>query len=69
LLPVGIAKLIGVSYAGNSLILVPKALNGFGGWRRSLFGEMNAYGEKGVVFCAKQWSVTRRSHGRIGEGA
>ena len=32
----------------NVPIPVPMAWHGFGGWKRSLFGDMHAYGEEGV---------------------
>ena len=33
---------------------VPMAWHGFGGWKRSLFGDMHAYGEEGLRFYTKQ---------------
>jgi malonate-semialdehyde dehydrogenase (acetylating)/methylmalonate-semialdehyde dehydrogenase len=38
----------------NVPIPVPMAWHGFGGWKRSLFGDMHAYGEEGVRFYTKQ---------------
>jgi malonate-semialdehyde dehydrogenase (acetylating)/methylmalonate-semialdehyde dehydrogenase len=32
----------------------------FGGWKRSLFGDMHAYGEEGVRFYTKQKSIMQR---------
>jgi malonate-semialdehyde dehydrogenase (acetylating) / methylmalonate-semialdehyde dehydrogenase len=29
---------------------IPVAWHGFGGWKRSLFGDAHAYGEEGFVF-------------------
>ena len=34
----------------NVPIPVPMAWHSFGGWKRSLFGDMHAYGEEGVRF-------------------
>ena len=34
----------------NVPIPVPMAWHGFGGWKKSLFGDMHAYGEEGVRF-------------------
>jgi len=53
----------------NVPIPVPMAWHGFGGWKRSLFGDMHAYGEEGVRFCTRQKSVMQRWPGRIAEGA
>ena len=36
------------------------AWHGFGGWKRSLFGDMHAYGETGVRVHTKQRSVMQR---------
>jgi malonate-semialdehyde dehydrogenase (acetylating)/methylmalonate-semialdehyde dehydrogenase len=44
----------------NVPIPVPMAWHGFGGWKRSLFGDMNAYGEEGVRFYTRQKSVMQR---------
>ncbi len=44
----------------NVPIPVPMAWQGFGGWKRSLFGDMNAYGEEGVRFYTKQKSIMQR---------
>jgi malonate-semialdehyde dehydrogenase (acetylating)/methylmalonate-semialdehyde dehydrogenase len=38
----------------NVPIPVPMAWHGFGGWKKSLFGDMHAYGEEGVRFYTKQ---------------
>jgi malonate-semialdehyde dehydrogenase (acetylating)/methylmalonate-semialdehyde dehydrogenase len=53
----------------NVPIPVPMAWHGFGGWKRSLFGDMHAYGEEGVRFYTKQKSVMQRWPDTIGEGA
>ncbi len=56
----------------NVPIPVPMAWHGFGGWKRSLFGDMHAYGEEGVRFYTKQKSVMQRwpdSIARQGAGA
>ncbi len=44
----------------NVPIPVPMAWHGFGGWKRSLFGDMHAYGEEGVRFYTRQKSVMQR---------
>jgi malonate-semialdehyde dehydrogenase (acetylating)/methylmalonate-semialdehyde dehydrogenase len=44
----------------NVPIPVPMAWQGFGGWKRSLFGDMHAYGEEGVRFYTKQKSIMQR---------
>jgi len=53
----------------NVPIPVPMAWHGFGGWKRSLFGDMHAYGEEGVRFNTKQKSVMQRWPESIGKGA
>jgi malonate-semialdehyde dehydrogenase (acetylating) / methylmalonate-semialdehyde dehydrogenase len=44
----------------NVPIPVPMAWHGFGGWRKSLFGDMHAYGEEGVRFYTRQKSIMQR---------
>jgi malonate-semialdehyde dehydrogenase (acetylating)/methylmalonate-semialdehyde dehydrogenase len=64
------ARRIDVGMVGiNVPIPVPMAWHGFGGWRRSLFGDMHAYGEEGVRFYTKQKSVMQRWPESIGKGA
>lgn len=53
----------------NVPIPVPMAWQGFGGWKRSLFGDMHAYGEEGVRFYTKQKSVMQRWPESIEKGA
>jgi malonate-semialdehyde dehydrogenase (acetylating) / methylmalonate-semialdehyde dehydrogenase len=53
----------------NVPIPVPMAWHGFGGWKRSLFGDMHAYGEEGVRFYTKQKSIMQRWPQSIGKGA
>ncbi|UXH78620.1 CoA-acylating methylmalonate-semialdehyde dehydrogenase [Roseateles amylovorans] len=53
----------------NVPIPVPMAWQGFGGWKKSLFGDMHAYGEEGVRFYTKQKSVMQRWPASIGKGA
>ena len=48
---------------------VPMAWHGFGGWKKSLFGDMHAYGEEGVRFYTKQKSIMQRWPESIGKGA
>lgn len=44
----------------NVPIPVPMAWHGFGGWKKSLFGDMHAYGEEGFRFYTKQKSIMQR---------
>ena len=53
----------------NVPIPVPMAWHGFGGWKRSLFGDTHAYGEEGVRFYTRQKSVMQRWLGDIERGA
>ncbi|MDB6454075.1 CoA-acylating methylmalonate-semialdehyde dehydrogenase [Falsirhodobacter sp. 20TX0035] len=53
----------------NVPIPVPMAWHGFGGWKRSLFGDMHVYGEEGVRFYTKQKSIMQRWPESIVEGA
>lgn len=63
-------RLIEVGMIGiNVPIPVPMAWHGFGGWKRSLFGDMHAYGEEGVRFYTKQKSIMQRWPQSIGKGA
>ena len=64
------ARRIQVGMVGiNVPIPVPMAWHGFGGWKRSLFGDMHAYGEEGVRFYTRQKSVMQRWPQSIGKGA
>jgi malonate-semialdehyde dehydrogenase (acetylating)/methylmalonate-semialdehyde dehydrogenase len=53
----------------NVPIPVPMAWHGFGGWKRSLFGDMHAYGEEGVRFYTRQKSIMQRWSDSIAAGA
>ena len=53
----------------NVPIPVPMAWHGFGGWKKSLFGDMHAYGEEGVRFYTRQKSVMQRWPDGIAAGA
>ncbi|WP_445011630.1 CoA-acylating methylmalonate-semialdehyde dehydrogenase [Vreelandella stevensii] len=53
----------------NVPIPVPMAWHGFGGWKRSLFGDTHAYGEEGVRFYTKQKSIMQRWSDSIDAGA
>ena len=53
----------------NVPIPVPMAWHGFGGWKKSLFGDMHAYGEEGVRFYTKQKSIMQRWPASISKGA
>ena len=64
------ARRIQVGMVGiNVPIPVPMAWHGFGGWKRSLFGDMHAYGEEGVRFYPKQKSVMQRWPESTAKGA
>jgi malonate-semialdehyde dehydrogenase (acetylating)/methylmalonate-semialdehyde dehydrogenase len=39
---------------------VPVAYHSFGGWKRSLFGDLHAYGPDGVRFYTRRKAVTQR---------
>ena len=52
----------------NVPIPVPMAWHGFGGWKKSLFGDMHAYGEEGVRFYTKQKSIMQRWPASIRKG-
>jgi malonate-semialdehyde dehydrogenase (acetylating)/methylmalonate-semialdehyde dehydrogenase len=53
----------------NVPIPVPMAWHSFGGWKRSLFGDMHAYGEEGIRFYTRYKSVMQRWPQVIGKGA
>ncbi|WP_341646159.1 aldehyde dehydrogenase family protein [Thauera sp. SDU_THAU2] len=64
------ARRIEVGMVGiNVPIPVPMAWHGFGGWKKSLFGDMHAYGEEGVRFYTRQKSIMQRWPESIGKGA
>jgi malonate-semialdehyde dehydrogenase (acetylating)/methylmalonate-semialdehyde dehydrogenase len=64
------ARRVQVGMVGiNVPIPVPMAWHGFGGWKRSLFGDMHAYGEEGVRFYTKQKSVMQRWPQTTAKGA
>lgn len=53
----------------NVPIPVPMAWHSFGGWKRSLFGDMHAYGEEGLRFYTRYKSIMQRWPDSIGKGA
>ncbi|MCU0813955.1 MAG: CoA-acylating methylmalonate-semialdehyde dehydrogenase [Burkholderiaceae bacterium] len=64
------ARRVQVGMVGvNVPIPVPMAWHGFGGWKRSLFGDMHAYGEEGVRFYTRQKSVMQRWPASTPKGA
>jgi malonate-semialdehyde dehydrogenase (acetylating)/methylmalonate-semialdehyde dehydrogenase len=64
------ARRIQVGMVGiNVPIPVPMAWHGFGGWKKSLFGDMHAYGEEGVRFYTKQKSIMQRWAASTPKGA
>ena len=44
----------------NVPLPVPVSYHSFGGWKRSLFGDLHAYGPDGVKFYTKRKTVTQR---------
>jgi malonate-semialdehyde dehydrogenase (acetylating)/methylmalonate-semialdehyde dehydrogenase len=59
------AGMVGV----NIPIPVPLAFHSFGGWKRSIFGDRNAYGMEGVGFYTQLKTVTARWPAGIRAGA
>ncbi len=53
----------------NVPIPVPMAWHSFGGWKRSLFGDVHAYGEEGIRFYTRYKSVMQRWPDSIAKGA
>ena len=53
----------------NVPIPVPLAWHGFGGWKASLFGDLHAYGEHGILFYTRQKSIMQRWPESISKGA
>ncbi|MGE5622818.1 MAG: CoA-acylating methylmalonate-semialdehyde dehydrogenase [Bacillota bacterium] len=53
----------------NVPIPVPMAWHSFGGWKKSLFGDLHAYGEEGIRFYTRYKSVMQRWPETIGKGA
>lgn len=52
----------------NVPIPVPMAWHSFGGWKRSMFGDVHAYGEEGVRFYTRYKSIMQRWPETIGKG-
>jgi len=44
----------------NVPLPVPVAYHSFGGWKRSLFGDLHAYGPDAVRFYTKKKAITQR---------
>ena len=44
----------------NVPLPVPVAYHSFGGWKRSLFGDLSAYGPDAVRFYTKRKTITQR---------
>ena len=64
------ARRVQVGMVGvNVPIPVPMAWHGFGGWKKSLFGDAHVYGEEGVRFYTRQKSVMQRWSPSIDKGA
>jgi malonate-semialdehyde dehydrogenase (acetylating)/methylmalonate-semialdehyde dehydrogenase len=53
----------------NVPIPVPMAWHSFGGWKRSLFGDLHIYGEEGVRFYTRYKSIMQRWPQSISKGA
>ncbi len=53
----------------NVPIPVPMAFHSFGGWKRSIFGDMAVHGEEGVRFYTRLKTVTTRWPSGVREGA
>lgn len=64
------SRLIEVGMVGiNVPIPVPMAWHSFGGWKRSMFGDMHAYGEEGIRFYTRYKSIMQRWPDTIDKGA
>jgi malonate-semialdehyde dehydrogenase (acetylating)/methylmalonate-semialdehyde dehydrogenase len=46
----------------NVPLPVPISYQSFGGWKRSLFGDLYAYGPDGVRFYTRRKTITQRWH-------
>jgi malonate-semialdehyde dehydrogenase (acetylating)/methylmalonate-semialdehyde dehydrogenase len=53
----------------NVPIPVPMAFHSFGGWKRSLFGDMAVYGSEGVRYYTRLKTITARWPAGIRTGA
>ena len=53
----------------NVPLPVPVAFHSFGGWKRSLFGDLHAYGPDGVRFYTRRKTITQRWPARISHEA
>jgi len=51
----------------NVPIPVPMAFYSFGGWRRSLFGDMHVHGKEGINFYTRMKAVTSRWPARVSD--
>ena len=65
------SDMIKVGMVGINVPLpVPVAYHSFGGWKRSLFGDLSAYGPDGVRFYTRRKTITQRwPTGGVREGA
>ena len=52
----------------NVALPVPVASHSFGGWKRSLFGDLAAYGPDGVRFYPRRKTITQRWPSSAGDG-
>jgi len=56
----GEARNVDLSGRDNVPLPVPVAYHSFGDWKRSLFGDLHAYGPDAVRFYTKRKTVTQR---------
>ena len=55
------SDMIKVGMVGINVPLpVPVAYHSFGGWKRSLFGDLHAYGPDSIRFYTKRKTITQR---------
>ena len=52
--------LLTVNWTTSAPLPVPVAYHSFGGWKRSLFGDLHAYGPDAVRFYTRKKAITQR---------
>jgi malonate-semialdehyde dehydrogenase (acetylating)/methylmalonate-semialdehyde dehydrogenase len=60
-----LAGMVGI----NVPLPVPMAFHSFGGWKRSLFGDLHIHGEDGVLFYTRLKTITTRWPSGVRKGA
>jgi malonate-semialdehyde dehydrogenase (acetylating)/methylmalonate-semialdehyde dehydrogenase len=60
-----LAGMVGI----NVPLPVPMAFHSFGGWKRSLFGDLHIHGEDGVLFYTRLKTITTRWPSGVCKGA